>query len=271
MTITEAAACGTPAVATASPATPTPSCDGRSGLLVDDRDELVAALDAVLPTTRSATALSRRALEHAAALHVGGHRPRHARGARRRGRAGVDAARDARRPQPPTAADRDAPAARRTGRGRAASATRALAALAYVPLLLTAPGKVGADTKQYLYLDPGRLLERAPVDVGPEHRAGHGHPPEHRLPVPDGPVLLGARRSSACPTGSRSGSGSARILFAAGARRAVPAPHARTCAARASVVGRARVHALPVPARLRGAHLGDPAAVGRRCRGCSRS
>jgi hypothetical protein len=36
-----------------------------------------------------------------------------------------------------------------------------LAALAYVPLLLTKPGQVGADTKQYLYLDPGRLLERA--------------------------------------------------------------------------------------------------------------
>ena len=33
-----------------------------------------------------------------------------------------------------------------------------LAALAYVPLLLTKPGQVGADTKQYLYLDPGRML-----------------------------------------------------------------------------------------------------------------
>ena len=38
----------------------------------------------------------------------------------------------------------------------------ALAALAYVPMLLTAPGRVVADTKSYLYLDPGRLLERAP-------------------------------------------------------------------------------------------------------------
>jgi hypothetical protein len=36
-----------------------------------------------------------------------------------------------------------------------------LAALSYVPVLLTAPGRVAADTKQYLYLDPGRLLERA--------------------------------------------------------------------------------------------------------------
>lgn len=36
-----------------------------------------------------------------------------------------------------------------------------LAAVCYVPLLLTHAGKVGADTKTYLYLDPGRLLERA--------------------------------------------------------------------------------------------------------------
>ena len=36
-----------------------------------------------------------------------------------------------------------------------------LAALAFVPPLLTARGEVAADTKQYLYLDPGRLLDRA--------------------------------------------------------------------------------------------------------------
>ena len=36
-----------------------------------------------------------------------------------------------------------------------------LALVAYVPLLLTAPGKVAADTKTYLYLDPARLLSRA--------------------------------------------------------------------------------------------------------------
>ena len=33
-----------------------------------------------------------------------------------------------------------------------------LAFLAYVPLLLSAPGRVAADTKLYLYLDPGRLI-----------------------------------------------------------------------------------------------------------------
>jgi hypothetical protein len=37
----------------------------------------------------------------------------------------------------------------------------ALAALCYIPLLFTAPGEVGADTKSYLYIDPSRLLSRA--------------------------------------------------------------------------------------------------------------
>jgi arabinofuranan 3-O-arabinosyltransferase len=36
-----------------------------------------------------------------------------------------------------------------------------LAALVYLPLLATAPGRVGADTKSYLYLEPSRLLSRA--------------------------------------------------------------------------------------------------------------
>lgn len=36
-----------------------------------------------------------------------------------------------------------------------------LALLAYVPLLLTAPGKVPGDTKLYLYLDPWRLMSDA--------------------------------------------------------------------------------------------------------------
>ena len=35
------------------------------------------------------------------------------------------------------------------------------AALSYIPLLLTAPGEVAADTKVYLYTDPARLLARA--------------------------------------------------------------------------------------------------------------
>lgn len=38
----------------------------------------------------------------------------------------------------------------------------ALALVSYVPLLFSAPGVIGADTKTYLYLDPARLLSRAP-------------------------------------------------------------------------------------------------------------
>ena len=44
---------------------------------------------------------------------------------------------------------------------RSAGAVAVLGALAYVPPLLTAPGVVAADTKQYLYLDPGRLMATA--------------------------------------------------------------------------------------------------------------
>ncbi len=36
------------------------------------------------------------------------------------------------------------------------------AVLTYVPLLLTQAGQVGADTKTYLYLDPGKVLAEAP-------------------------------------------------------------------------------------------------------------
>ena len=51
------------------------------------------------------------------------------------------------------------PALRR--RLREALPTAILAVTIYVPLLLTKPGRVGADTKTYLYLDPGRMLGRA--------------------------------------------------------------------------------------------------------------
>ena len=46
-------------------------------------------------------------------------------------------------------------------RRRSALGYSLLFLLAYLPPLLTAPGRVAADTKQYLYLDPGRLLSRS--------------------------------------------------------------------------------------------------------------
>jgi arabinofuranan 3-O-arabinosyltransferase len=54
-----------------------------------------------------------------------------------------------------------------------------LAAVAYVPLLLTRPGWVSADTKTYLYLDPGQLLGRATSMWDPS--IGMGGVPHQRI------------------------------------------------------------------------------------------
>ena len=48
-----------------------------------------------------------------------------------------------------------------TTRGRRGVGYLVLAVLTYLPILIAHPGRVVADTKQYLYLDPGRVLERA--------------------------------------------------------------------------------------------------------------
>ncbi|HEX9992104.1 MAG TPA: alpha-(1-_3)-arabinofuranosyltransferase family protein, partial [Acidimicrobiales bacterium] len=67
------------------------------------------------------------------------------------------------RPPPPAPRPSDA----RPGRSRwtdrrvSVAAHLGLLVLVTVPLLLTKPGRVGADTKQYLYLDPAKLLSRA--------------------------------------------------------------------------------------------------------------
>lgn len=42
-----------------------------------------------------------------------------------------------------------------------------LGLLSYVPLLLTRPGRIGIDSKQYLFLDPGRMLSRVPYMWNP--------------------------------------------------------------------------------------------------------
>src|SRR6185503_11481125 len=47
-----------------------------------------------------------------------------------------------------------------------------LVLVAYVPFLLSSPGRLSSDTKQYLYLDPGRLLGRAPYLWDPHVAAG---------------------------------------------------------------------------------------------------
>ena len=65
-----------------------------------------------------------------------------------------------------------APAARTGAPRRRWAENGALAVLAYVPFLLSSPGKVSADTKQYLYLDPGLLLSRAAYLWDPHIGAG---------------------------------------------------------------------------------------------------
>jgi arabinofuranan 3-O-arabinosyltransferase len=47
-----------------------------------------------------------------------------------------------------------------------------LAVLAYVPALASSPGKMPADTKLYLYLDPGRLISDAPYTFDARQFAG---------------------------------------------------------------------------------------------------
>ena len=72
-----------------------------------------------------------------------------------------------------------APATRRgAGRPRVVDVV-ALAALAYVPFLLSSPGRVSIDTKQYLYLDPGRLLAPAPYLWDPH--VGFGTVPHQNI------------------------------------------------------------------------------------------
>jgi glycosyltransferase involved in cell wall biosynthesis len=65
MIITEAAACGTPAVATRVPGFVDAVVEGETGLLADGRDDLAGALDAVLGDEARRARMSAQALEHA--------------------------------------------------------------------------------------------------------------------------------------------------------------------------------------------------------------
>lgn len=71
MTLTEAAACGTPAVATRISGHTDAVIDGRSGLLVDDREELTGALDRMIGDPDLREQLTAGALENASHLTWG--------------------------------------------------------------------------------------------------------------------------------------------------------------------------------------------------------
>ncbi|HXY44549.1 MAG TPA: alpha-(1-_3)-arabinofuranosyltransferase family protein, partial [Acidimicrobiales bacterium] len=91
-----------------------------------------------------------------------------------------------------------------------------LAALAYVPLLLTKPGAVAADTKQYLYLDPGTLLAHAVSMWDPTTAAGTVTHQNIGYLLPQGPFYwLFAELGAPVWVAQRLWMGS--LLFAAGA------------------------------------------------------
>ena len=61
---------------------------------------------------------------------------------------------------------------RRLGRPAWLAAAAFLALVAYVPALRSSPGRMPADTKLYLYLDPGRLIADAPWTFDARQFAG---------------------------------------------------------------------------------------------------
>ena len=99
------------------------------------------------------------------------------------------------------------------------------------------------------------------TDVGPEHRHGDGDAPEHRIPVAHGSVLLADGRHR--PPGLGRPTSVVGLDHPAGrARCALDAPGA-PMGRRGGHRGVLRLCAQPVPARVRGAHLGHPPSVRR--------
>ena len=133
------------------------------------------------------------------------------------------------------------------------------------------PGRVSADSKQYLYLDPGGVPRPRAVPLGPQVGAGGVPPPAHRLPVADGPVVLG----SSTPLGRARLGGPAALAGHPVARwpRSGPAGSSGGSAlSRAGALAGALVYLLtPVPARVHGPDRRCCCCRGRRCRGWSGS
>ena len=194
MTVTEAAACGTPAVVTDIAGHRDAVQSGVTGVLSARHGRARARHRTRARRSRHASADERsRALARAASSR--GRRPRRARSPR----------------SPARRLDSDAPGAPADARPLA----RALPAHRPCPRRVRPaaahPPRRGRRGHQDLPLPrPWPPARQGALHVGLGHRARHGHPPDPRLPVPDGPVLLAHADPRASPTGSRSASGSAR-------------------------------------------------------------
>ena len=193
MTLTEAAACGTPAVATRIAGHVDAVADGASGLLADDDAE-------PRPPARPRRHRRRRS--------ASGSQPERS---RTPARFTWDATRPPAswrpwptRPLRPTAApprrphrvEPRAPAA--PARGGARSAI--LAAIIYVPLLLTQPGQVGADTKTLPLPRPRPAARAGPASMW-DPNIGLGTVTHQNIGYlwPIGPVLLGSPSALGVP------------------------------------------------------------------------
>ena len=108
-------------------------------------------------------------------------------------------------PDPPA----DAPGAGRWG-------TAAFGLIVYVPILLMHMGKVESDTKQYLYLDPGRLLNRAATIWDPSIGMGTLSHQTLGYVFPSGPFYWVAETLLRLPAWAAQRIWLGTIIFAAG-------------------------------------------------------
>ena len=156
--------------------------------------------------------------------------------------------------------DRVAGMMRRLGEAPHRAALLMLAVLAYVPILVTAPGRVSADTKVYLTLDPGHVVSSAASMWDPYGWGRHGAASEHRLSLPTRPVLLGDG-AGRLPDWITQRLLWATMVFAAAYRR-VPAgaPARLGCGGGARRRVGLRIHS--VPAELSRPAVGHSRAVG---------
>ena len=130
--------------------------------------------------------------------------------------------------------------------------------VSYIPLLLTKPGKVGADTKTYLYLDPGRLLSRAPFMWDPNIGTGTVTHQNIGYLWPMGPYYF-VMDAIGLPDWVAQRLWLGSIILAAGLGVRWMLKEIRWEGAGTTVAG-VRLRIESVPPRLRRTNLGDPVA-----------